>query len=393
MEQRRFSGKSQWYHETQSSQNLTNVQPLVPEVPQVDDRFLLDLKLADPPLLRGIPWAPIARSLSNLLLPEQVETNRLHTFTRYERLTTALTVAQVFGVQRLCNYYAALLAPECSSDSSRESNRRLTQITQFSRQLASHPTSIKATSLMELDECGLSIEDIITFTQLIGFIGFQAYTIAVLQAFMHFPVRLLPGLNAQQDADGAIFNHPEGIWQSDLAALERRYASEEQLHALKTGRKSATLHELAGLLAHDPQMLMGLEQLTRQFWPTGLPEDDDGRLVMMLVSRINGSLTCFNSAASHWQGAPSLPDTVRQGESAVDAFSQHHPRENAIMQTVQLLTRSPDRFSYTQLAPLFAQGFTEQQAFHLLIHSGLVGWLNRLKTGLGTLNAPKTFPP
>jgi len=150
MEQRSFSGKSQWYHETQSSQNLADVQPLVPEAAQVEDRFLLDLKLTDAQLASEAPWLSAARALSSALLPERVETNRLHTLSNYERLSTALTVAQVFGVQRLCNHYAARLAPESSSDSSRETNRRLTQITQFSRQLASQPTSISDASLIQL---------------------------------------------------------------------------------------------------------------------------------------------------------------------------------------------------------------------------------------------------
>lgn len=39
MEQRRFSGKGHWYHETQSNHSQTDVLPLVPEAANVDDRF------------------------------------------------------------------------------------------------------------------------------------------------------------------------------------------------------------------------------------------------------------------------------------------------------------------------------------------------------------------
>jgi hypothetical protein len=39
MEQRRFSGKGHWYHETQSNHSQTDVLPLVPEAAYVDDRF------------------------------------------------------------------------------------------------------------------------------------------------------------------------------------------------------------------------------------------------------------------------------------------------------------------------------------------------------------------
>lgn len=39
MEQRRFSGKGHWYHETQSNHAQTDVLPPVPEAANVDDRF------------------------------------------------------------------------------------------------------------------------------------------------------------------------------------------------------------------------------------------------------------------------------------------------------------------------------------------------------------------
>lgn len=39
MEQRRFSGKGHWYHETQSNHAQSDALPLVPEAANVDDRF------------------------------------------------------------------------------------------------------------------------------------------------------------------------------------------------------------------------------------------------------------------------------------------------------------------------------------------------------------------
>lgn len=51
MEQRRFTGKSHWYHETQSSTGPQDVLPLVPEAAHVDDRFLLDLVIPEDVLI------------------------------------------------------------------------------------------------------------------------------------------------------------------------------------------------------------------------------------------------------------------------------------------------------------------------------------------------------
>lgn len=393
MEQRSFAAKSQWYHETQSSQNLANIPSLMSEAAQVSDRFLLDFNLSGKSLATEDSWMTVARNLSTILLPDQVETNRLTTLSHYERLSTALTVAQVFGVQRLCNHYAARLAPESSSDSSRETNRRLAHITQFSRQLASQPTSISELSLVQLDECGLSVEDIVTFHQLIGFIGFQARTLAVLQALDRLPLRQIPGLIGQQDAETERFRHRTVSWRPNLAPLERHFASSEQIKALEQGQSSPLLYDLADLLASDALTLHSLAQLTHLLLPAAERLSDDDLLVIMLVSRINGSPSCFSDAAAVWQGERGLPDAICHDERALQVLSHNHPRECVIIQAIRVLTRTPDKFSYAQLTPLFEQGFTEQQAIRLLVSSGLVGWLNRLKIGLGhTHNERKTLP-
>jgi uncharacterized protein YciW len=111
MEPRRVNGKNHWYHETQSTICPVDVLPLVPEAAHVEDRFLLDLTLPAAWLRAHAGWLHPARQLAELLFPDQVAVSRLQTFTAYDRLSTALTVAQVYGVQRLCNHYAARLAP------------------------------------------------------------------------------------------------------------------------------------------------------------------------------------------------------------------------------------------------------------------------------------------
>ncbi len=111
MEQRRVNGKNHWYHETQSTICPVDVLPLVPEAAHVEDRFLLDLTLPRELLEAHARWLTPARRLADALFPASVTVNRLQTFSAYDRLSTALTVAQVYGVQRLCNHYAARLAP------------------------------------------------------------------------------------------------------------------------------------------------------------------------------------------------------------------------------------------------------------------------------------------
>lgn len=381
MEQRQISGKSHWYHETQSSLCPTDALPLVPKAAYFD-RFLLDLNLTPEQLAEEQSWMAAARVASETLLPENAPVSRMHTLSNYDRLSTALTVAQVYGVQRLCNYYAARLAPQPGPDSSRASNRRLTQITQYARQLASQPTLINNASRTQLDEVGLSVNDSITFNQLIGFIGFQARAVAVWQALQGLPVRWLPGLDTLQDAPAALFTTEGASWVAGLPAVELRYAQTEQLEALSVSQPLRPLQGMSWLLAHDAPALCALSQLIRLLWQPACT--DEQTLVMLLSARINGSPSCFAEAARLWRGDSDLPDAVRNGERALQAWSHNHPRERAIIQAVQMLTRAPDRFSAAHIQPLLEQGFSASAALRLLAISGLSGWLNRLKVGLGS---------
>lgn len=99
MEQCRKAGKSHWYHETQSTMSSQTPLSLMPEAAYVNDRFLLDLAVAETALTPFEPWLKPARQLADVLFPRTVLNDRLHTFSAYERMSTALTAAQVFGVQ------------------------------------------------------------------------------------------------------------------------------------------------------------------------------------------------------------------------------------------------------------------------------------------------------
>ncbi len=381
MEQRRFSGKGHWYHETQSSTSQAQALPLVPEAASVSDRFLLDLELSDEVIIPCQGWLDPARALYDQLFPRSVSVSRLRTFSAYDRLSTALTVAQVYGVQRLCNHYAARLAPLPGPDSSRESNHRLAQITQYARQLASSPEVIDARARAQLEEVGLTTWDIVLMDQIIGFIGFQARVIATFQALLCQPVRWLPGMEMLQDAAAEPFRNTESRWTPQLEVVEQHFASPAQLKALAQWQPLPALQVLAPVLAHEHHLLNALGAVLQ----SDLCDSLDAALVdlaALLTARINGSLDCFNTlAASAVPGAPIA--ALRGGEQALNLWSQTDPQARAVIQAVQLLTRAADRFSAAQFTPLIEQGLSPQQAVNLLAWSGLCGWLNRLKIALG----------
>lgn len=381
MEQRRVNGKNHWYHETQSTICPVDVLPLVPEAAHVEDRFLLDLTLPRELLEAHARWLTPARRLADTLFPASVTVNRLQTFSAYDRLSTALTVAQVYGVQRLCNHYAARLAPLPGPDSSRESNRRLAQITQYARQLASSPSLINALARSQLDEVGLTSRDIILINQIIGFISFQARAIAAFHAALGYPVRWIPGMPQQEDAPEALFVARESDWQPGLDDADLRYADDERQSLLANWRKHPGLFELAPLLAAQEPPLALQEQLL-----THLSDRQPfAAQVALIAARINGSISCFNAWASRCPDLADLTDALRGHKSGVQPWGDNPSMERQLLQSVQLLTRAPDRFSAAQLTPLTDYGLSRSAAIDLLAWCGLCGWMNRLKIALGNV--------
>ena len=82
MEQRHITGKSHWYHETQSSTAENDVLPLVPEAAKVSDPFLLDVILDEKTLAPFLSWLDPARVLAAELFPDPVSYTHLDVYKR-----------------------------------------------------------------------------------------------------------------------------------------------------------------------------------------------------------------------------------------------------------------------------------------------------------------------
>ncbi|QHM71113.1 CMD domain-containing protein [Mixta intestinalis] len=371
MEPRRYAGNSHWYHETQASYRAGQAPPLYPEAADVEDRFLLGLQQngdeLTPLFKRFAPTLQAGQRLSLLLLPHAVTTTLTQTLTLYDRLSSALTVAQVTGVQRLCNHYAARLNPLPGPDSSRESNNRLTQMTQFARQLASSPAVIDAAALRRLDDVGLTTPDIISLGQIIGFVSYQARVVSGIQALLRLPVRWLPGLNNMTDAEAQRFSAQPKL-PARLPLLERRYASDRQLMVIDKAGGNVDLAEIVWLLAWDTAALEARNTLQ-----TTLPAaSTEEKLAQAVAARINGSQPCLDRYDGPWQSA------LRQSIDAALSASHRQPRLQAIITFAAQLTRTPDRLSAAQIQPLLDLGLTQAEIFSLIQSVALAGWNNRL---------------
>lgn len=385
MELLRRQHNAQWYHETQSS--VRGDQPLEPQEAGIRDRFLLGLgAFADEALNTALTARAGVFNASlagyHVLFPDRVELSRLVTLSPYDRLSTALTVAQVTGVQSLCSHYAARLAPLYSPDASRESNIRLAQITQYARQLASQPTLICSKALQQLSDVGLSPADIVTFSQIIGFVSYQARVVAGVAALAGRPTGVVPGFPNIADAEGIAFTEQELAWQARLPLVELEEAHAEQLDVLDQSHPDARSESYYLLLAHDAPALRERNGVFNSINADGYGLSARLKaLATLAVSRINGSRYCAATVAQDIQQEElvgALFNNIEQGlEKTTDPVYQ------AVIRVATDLTRTPEKFTPRSVQPLFNSGLNQAQALDVILTGALYAWENRLRQTLG----------
>lgn len=385
MERLRRQHNAQWYHETQSS--VRGDAPLEPQAATLRDRFLLGLgAFADEALNNALSARAGVFSASlagyHALFPDQVPLSRYVTLSPYDRLSTALTVAQVTGVQSLCSHYAARLAPLHSPDASRESNIRLAQITQYARQLASQPTLICRKALQQLAEVGLSPADIVTFSQVIGFVSYQARVVAGVAALAGRPAVVVPGFPNVEDADGIAFSADELNWSARLPPIDAETAAAEQLDVLDQSHPQARAESYYLLLAHDAATLRERNGVFNGINAEGYGLSSRLKaLATLTVSRINGSRYCAATVAQELQDE-GLVQALFAGLAQGLAYTEDSVKL-AVMRTAAELTRAPEKFTPQSVQPLFNSGLDQAQALEVLLTVALYAWENRLRQTLG----------
>lgn len=372
MEQRRYPGHNHWFYESQTSPHAAQAEPLVPEAALINDRFLLGLQqeahALQPLLQANQPMLLASRDLSQLLFPDRLTATLTHTLTLYDRLSTALTVAQVAGVQRLCNHYSARLNPLPGPDSSRESNNRLTQLTQYARQLATQPELINAAALQALDAVGLTEPDIVTLNQIVGFVSYQARVVAGLQALLALPVRWLPGVTPPPDAGRDGFDATPR-WKPGVRPLELRYASADQLAAVTFCQPRADLTDAVWLLAHDAAALYGWQTLRQR-----LAQARYAPLAEAACARVLGSRWAFHFFSAE------VRETLL---ASVDEAAEQATTQGRVIALAAQLTRAPERFSAAHLQPLVNEGWQPAALFALIQAVAIGNWNSRLFYALG----------
>ena len=127
------------------------------------------------------PLQPLSRhsaAIYSRLFPESPCPEPHGSLTLYERLTIALTVAQLTETGALSDFYAEWLSPLPGPTGTRENNLRLTTITEYTRLLTCSSAATPSPQRAGLQQSGLTLADIVTLHQLCGFVGWQAQWIS-----------------------------------------------------------------------------------------------------------------------------------------------------------------------------------------------------------------------
>lgn len=402
MEQQRRAVHNGWYHETQSSQQ--GHLPTDPQAVLVQDRFLLGLDAhLDPTLHRLIHdhsgLLKASRACYEALFPENVTLSRTSTLSLYDRLSSALTVAQVTGVQPLCSHYAGRLAPLASPDASRESNIRQTHITQFARLLATQPTLITPPMLQQLGDVGLSTQDIVTFIQLIGFVSYQARVLAVLGALRGRIAAVLPGFPAPEPCAQQGFSLTLRQWQARLPEVDLDTASQHQQDVLDLIAPDARSSSFYRLLVQDAPCLSEFSAVFNHVMHDREQRKVSWReLAAVATSRLNGCLYCAGihgrfyleagGAEGHIERLFSEQSSIGYGTTVSVEGAHSLSPEQVLLQATAALTRTPERFNADELHALSDAGYDAAQSLDILLTTALFAWSNRLIQTLGDTTAP-----
>lgn len=397
MEQQRRAVHNGWYHETQSSQQ--GHLPTDTQAARVEDRFLLGLDKPLEPSLRRLfteneGLLKASRACYACLFPERVELSRKASLSLYDRLSSALTVAQVTGVQPLCSHYAARLAPLASPDASRESNIRQTHITQFARLLATQPTLITPPMLEQLSDVGLSIQDIVTFIQLIGFVSYQARVLAILGALRGRVAAVLPGFHAPESCVQQGFSLTLRQWQARLPEVDPATASKHQQDVLDLIAPDARSSSFYRLLVQDAPSLSEFSAVFNHVMHVREPREAPWReLAAVATSRLNGCLYCAGIHGRSYLQAGGEEQQINGLFSEQDSLHPVNQKgdnspEQVLLLATSALTRTPERFNANELHALSDAGYSAAQSLDILLTTALFAWSNRLIQTLGDTTAP-----
>ncbi|HXM54253.1 MAG TPA: alkylhydroperoxidase domain protein [Candidatus Dormibacteraeota bacterium] len=293
---------------------------------------------------------------------------------RHERAAIAVRVAAAHRDRRLADHYAAALANgEIPAD-------RLDAELAHADLLATHPADAGPEHLVALGAAGLSVRDIVTVSQVIAYVSFQARVLAALLLLGGQPVPAAePARKLRSAAARRRFTQAELGWQPWVAPLGEDEAGPEEQAALGARAGSPYFR----LLARDPAVLVERTATDVAIFRSegGLPRAER-ELGAVAASLVNGCVYCASvhaRFASHFSGRSD--DVQRLLDQGLEAPLDD--RWRALVGFAAALGQTPPRADASDVAALREVGLDDLEILDLAQATAFFAWANRLMLTLG----------
>ena len=299
------------------------------------------------------------------------------------RLTSATQVAMLTGEPDLATFYDDELRRYTCGRAGAASEAQRAAVAAHVKRVTLAPETCDRAALDALRSAGVSTEDIVTLSQLIGYVAFQARVIAGVRAIAGVeksPVALdTPVVPVRHDG----FTTDSLDWASWLMPVDVASATPEQLEILDESGPTARKSAYYLTLIHDADVLRQRSAAYNaiMYAPGGL-DRADRELGALVVSTLNGCPYCASVHAQRLIQLSKRAELVR--EVFADPMSAgESDRDRALILYAQRLTLYTNEFSTADVERLRVVGLSDGEILDFTHAVAIFGWANRLMQTLG----------
>ncbi len=242
------------------------------------------------------------------------------------------------------------------------------------------PDHLGALTAVGLDERG-----IVSLSQLIAFVNYQARLLAGLRLLdgQAAPAALPVSVSGPGPDPSLRFTLDVLDWTPWITPVALDAATPAQLTALEVTPSNTKIGAYSLVLAHDAEALTHRTPLFNSimYAPKGLPRAER-ELATAVESVLNGCVYCASVHARRFAELTKEPEVVlglyRQGVAAPQT-----PRRRAIVDFAAALSRTPPAIGAESLAALRTAGLVDLDILDLIHAVAIFAWANRLMLTLG----------
>ena len=300
------------------------------------------------------------------------------------RFACAAKVAALTGEAELARFYLDALDGIGSRDDEAKERALDHAVFEHTRRVTTAPASCDRAALDALRAVGMTEYEIVTLSQLIGYVSFQARLILTARA--------LAGVEraaATRKNSPANFVRHSGFtaepieWVSWLTPADLATATPDQLAVLDESGPTARTSPYYLTLVHNPAVLRQRSGTYNaiMYAPGGLSRADR-ELGALVVSTLNGCPYCASVHAQRLNQLTKESDLVAR--VFADPFNAGvNARERELMHYARRLTLESGEFDVDDVARLRSLGMSDGEILDYSHAVAIFAWANRLMQTLG----------